>query len=80
MEYEKALKVCEIVKEIELNNKDIDTFSDALKDGIEAAEMHVRSKKGNYYSSTIYRKDRIDMLLQVLYSRNDELMQKLAEL
>lgn len=79
MFYTDALKAHDIIKEIELNNKDIDRIRKAIVNGIVGVELTIKCIGGTF-KSTIYENDRIDLLLKVLCERNDELMEKLEKL
>lgn len=78
MNYVKASEIRDIVNEIELNNKDTRILMDAIKDGIVAAQITIRCPNGTYMT-TIFENDRINLLLQTLYTKNKELMEKLEE-
>ncbi len=79
MNYIDAFKVHSIVEEIEQNNKDIRRFKEAIQSGIEGAQITIKCKDGTFMS-TVYENDRIDLLSQILYARNTELLNKLREL
>ena len=79
MNYTDAFKAHGIVEEIEQNNKDMRTFRNAINNGIVDAQITIKCKDGTFMS-TVYKDDRIDLLLKVLSDRNNELMTKLREL
>ena len=79
MNYIDAFKVHGIIEEIEQNNKDMHTFRNAINNGIVGAQITIKCKDGTF-NSTVYKDDRIDLLLKVLCERNDELMEKLEKL
>ena len=79
MNYTKALEARKIIDEIEQNNKDIRRFEDAIKTGIIEAQITIKCKEG-IFNSTIYENNRIGLLLQILYHRNVELMERLEKL
>ncbi len=79
MNYATALKAHEMIEEIKLNKADIETLTRAIENGIEGIQLVIMGKDGKY-RSTIYRENRIDLLLQVLYEENTRLMTKLKEI
>ena len=79
MNFITALKAKKLLEEIDLNNADTEMFRNAIDNGIEGVQLKILSKNGTYHS-TIYKKDRIDLLLKVLYEENTKLMTELREL
>ena len=79
MNYIIALKAQKLLEEIDSNNADIEIFKNAIDNGIEGVQLVIASKNGTY-RSTVYKKDRIDLLLKVLYEENTKLMTELREL
>lgn len=79
MNYTTALKAHEMIEKIKLNKADIEILTRVIENGIEGAQLVIMGKDGKY-NSTLYREDRIDLLLQVLYEKNTRLMTKLKEL
>ena len=79
MNFIDAFEVHDIVEELEKNNKDMHAFRNAINNGIIEAQITIKCKDGTF-NSTVYKDDRIDLLLKVLSERNDELMEKLAKL
>lgn len=77
MDIKKGFQAYNIIKEIKLNDSDMLILKNV--NNIEAAQITIKMKDGTYQSS-IYENDRINLLLQVLYERNIELMRKLGEL
>lgn len=78
MDYKNALKVHDIVEQIEKNNRDIHTLQDALYKGIVRAQITIDCEGGRF-NSTIYDNDRIELLLTVLYTKNAELTKELEK-
>lgn len=79
MNFTTALKAHEVIEKIELNNSDLEMFNRAIENGISGVQLVIRSENGTYHS-TIYKKDRINLLSKVLREENDKLMTKLREL
>lgn len=79
MNFITALKAKKLLEEIDLNNADTKIFRNAIDNGIEGVQLRILSKNGTYHS-TIYKEDRIDLLLKVLYEENTKLMTELREL
>lgn len=79
MDITTALEAHKMIEEIKLNNADTDMFKRAMENGIDEVQLVIRGKYGSYHS-TIYRKDRIGLLLRVLQEENIRLMNKLEEL
>lgn len=74
-----ALEAHKMIEEIKLNNADTDMFKRAMDNGIDGVQLVISGKNGDY-RSTIYREDRIELLLRVLQEENIRLMNKLEEL
>ena len=74
-----AVKVHKIVEEINQNNADIEMFNNAIDNGITGAQVIIQGTNGVYHS-TIYRENRINLLLQSLHEENAKLMQQIKEL
>jgi hypothetical protein len=74
-----ALEAHKMIEEIKLNNEDTDMFKRAMESGIDRVQLIINCKDGSYHS-TIYREDRIELLLRVLQEENIRLMNKLEEL
>jgi hypothetical protein len=74
-----ALEAHKMIEEIKLNNADTDMFKRAMESGIDGVQLIINRKDGSYHS-TIYREDRIGLLLRVLQEENIRLMNKLEEL
>ena len=79
MNFITALKAKKLLEEIDLNSADMEIFRNAINNGIEGVQLNIVSKNGAY-NSTIYKKDRIGLLLKVLYEENTKLMTELREL
>ena len=79
MNFITALKAKKLLEEIDLNNADTEIFRNAIDNGIEGVQLVIVGKNGIYHS-TVYKKDRIDLLLKVLYEENTKLMTELREL
>lgn len=78
MNYERALEVYKIVKEIEQNHDDMRIFTDARKAGIKRAQIQFECTDGTYVSKS-YEHDRLDLLINALNSKTAELITKLKE-
>ena len=74
-----ALEAHKMIEEIKLNNADTNMFKRAIENGINGAQLVIQGKDGSYHS-TIYREDRIGLLLRVLQEENIRLMNKLEAL
>ena len=77
MNYVDALKVHNVIEQLEQINNDIHIFEDAIKSGIVGAQITIQCDNG-IFNSTIYGKDRIDLLLKVLYEEKNKLMTEIV--
>lgn len=79
MDFTTALEANKIIENIKLNNADISVIKNAIENGIVGAQLVINVKGMNHHSS-IYKEDRIELLLRVLQEENIRLMNKLEEL
>ena len=80
MEYTKAVEAAKILKEIELNEADINILEEGIQDGIFKAQIAFVSYGPKTYSTTVYQNNRLNLLVRVLKEENEELRKRLSEL
>lgn len=78
MTYETAVEASEIIAEIKLNDEDISLLEDAMKDDVYGVQMTIKNSSGIY--TMTYKRDRLNLLLQVLYQENNNLRTRLNKL
>lgn len=78
MTYETAVEASEIIAEIKLNDGDISLLEDAMKNDAYGVQITIKNSSGTY--TMIYKKDRLNLLLQVLYQENNNLRTRLNKL
>ena len=75
MEYTKAVEAAKIVKEIELNEADINILERAIQNDVIKAQITIMGSDAKFYTSI-----RLNLLVRVLEEENEELRKRLSEL